>query len=317
MRRRTATLFLFLGLAAGVEAGTVVFHEPGFPAVESEPPSRETLAAALAPLGPTFVGLEELRKPEALRGVDLLVLPYGSAFPADAWGALRAYLEGGGALLNLGGRPLWVPAFREGTGFRLAPAGDRYWRLLAAVDATEVPRRDFVRFAWEDLWGFGTAGIRARRAFAVTTRFVANFASPESRWRGLGFFLDAAGRRIAAPVTRLDFALAPKGAQPKGHGRLVMLNFEPEPGYWASEDGRSLIREMALHAARGPALLWVEVPRASVHDDESAGVVVHVQDRRAPGPEGGRVRLDLLRDGRVLDSRTIPCLGGLADEPVT
>ena len=132
----------------------------------------------------------------------------------------------------------------------------------------------------------------------MTTRFVANFASPEGRWRGLGFFLDAAGRRIAAPVTRLDFALAPKGAQPKGHGRLVMLNFEPEPGYWASEDGRSLIREMALHAARGPALLWVEVPRASVHDDESAGVVVHVQDRRAPGPEGGRVRLDLLRDGQ-------------------
>ena len=123
--RRTlaAALLLGLGLAAGVEAGTVVFHEPGFPAVESEAPSRETLAAALAPLAPTFVGLEELRKPETLRGADLLVLPYGSAFPADAWGALRAYLEGGGNLLNLGGRPLWVPAFREGTGFRLGPGG--------------------------------------------------------------------------------------------------------------------------------------------------------------------------------------------------
>ena len=133
-----------MGLAAGAEAGTVVFLEPGFPAVESEAPSRETLAAALAPLDPTFVGIEDLRKPETLRGADLLVLPYGSAFPADAWGAIRAYLERGGNLLNLGGRPLWIPAFREGTGFRLARRGtatggsSRPWtrprgRVLASV----------------------------------------------------------------------------------------------------------------------------------------------------------------------------------------
>ena len=70
------------------------------------------------------------------------MLPYGSAFPADAWGAIRSYLERGGNLLNVGGRPLWIPAFREGTGFRLGRAADDYWRLLAAVDATEVPRRD-------------------------------------------------------------------------------------------------------------------------------------------------------------------------------
>jgi hypothetical protein len=303
LRTSAAALLLGLGLAAGVEAGTVVFLEPGFPAAESEAPSRETLAAALAGLHPIFAGIEDLRKPETLRGADLLVLPYGSAFPADAWGAIRSYLEGGGNLLNLGGRPLWMPAFREGAGFRLAPAQDAYWRLLADVDATEVPRRDVARFAWDDLWGFGTAGIRARRVFAVTTRFVANFASPEGRWRGLGFFLDAAGRRIAAPVTRLDFALAPKGAQPKGHGRLVMLNFEPEPGYWASEDGRSLIREMALHAARGPALLWVEVPRASVHDDESA------EHRARPGPARARVR------GRLSASICSATAGpGLADD---
>ena len=320
MLRTWAALLSGLVSATGVEAATVVFHEPGFPSAESQAPSRETLADALAELHPTFAGIEELRKPETLRGADLLVLPYGSAFPADAWSAIRSYLEGGGNLLNLGGRPLWMPAFREGEGFGLGRAQDDYWRLLAAVDATEVPRRDFTSFAWDDLWGFGTAEIRARRVFAVTTRFVANFASPEGRWRGLGFFLDAEGRRIAAPVARLDFALAPKGARAKGHGRLVMLNFEPEPGYWASNEGRSLIRETAAHAARGPALLWVEVPRASLRDEESAGVIVHVQDRQPRGHDGsdsGRVRLEVLRDGKAVDTRTVPCPGGVANESVT
>jgi hypothetical protein len=317
LRTSTAAVLLGFGLVAGGEAATVVFQEPGFPAVETEAPSRESLVEALAPLDPTFADIEELQKPETLRDADLLVLPYGSAFPADAWGAIRAYLERGGNLLNVGGRPLWIPAFREGAGFRLGHAADDYWRLLAAVDATEAPRRDFVRFAWDDLWGFSAAGIRARRVFAVTTRFVADFVSPEGRWRGLGFFLDAEGRKIAAPVVRLDFALTPAGARAKGRGRFVMLNFEPEPGYWASEDGQTLLRETAQHAARGPALLWVEVPRASLHDGERAGVIVHVQDRRTPGAEAGRVRLDLIRDGQVLDSRSVACPDGEADEPLT
>jgi hypothetical protein len=121
-------------------------------------------------------------------------------------------------------------------------------------------------------------------------------------------------------VVRLDFAVTPKGGRPVGRGRLVMLSFEPEPGYWASEDGRSLIREAAGHAARGPALLWVEVPRATLGEGESAGVVVHLHDRRAAGPEGpggGRVRLEVRHDGRLVDSRDLDCEGGLANENLT
>jgi hypothetical protein len=46
---------------------------------------------------------------DALANVDLLVLPYGSAFPVEAWKSIERYLDGGGNLLVIGGQPLRVP----------------------------------------------------------------------------------------------------------------------------------------------------------------------------------------------------------------
>jgi hypothetical protein len=189
------------------------------------------------------------------------------------------------------------------------------------VHAAEVPRRDLSRFAWDPAFGFRTASVRARRVFSVDTLFVANYAAPNGSWRGLGFYLDRDGRRIASPVTRLDFAVTPYGRRAQGRGRFVMLSFEPEPGYWSSADGRSLIAEAAAHASLGPALVWIEIPRASVHDGESAQAVVHVRDRRPPADTAAattrHVRVELRRDGALLDTQRVAIAGAHLDASLT
>jgi hypothetical protein len=308
---------LVAGAAAAVPPHVVVFDEPGFPVVDSVAVPREVLDTALDGIDLDFVDLDALLAPDGglLAEADLFVLPHGSAFPADAWPAIRRYLQGGGNLLTLGGRPLFVPVLRdpETGAFRPGEAQSTYWRLLAAVDAAEVPHADFSRFAWSPVYPFADVAVRARRVFAVNTLFVADYAAPEGSWRGLGFFLDAAGRPIAAPVTRLDFALLPEGPEPKGHGRLVMLPFEPEPGYWESADGMSLLRQAALHAALAPAQVWVQLPHAALHDGESAGAVLHLRDRdRAPGRDR-RVRLELAARGEILETRDLEITGPDAD----
>ena len=78
-----AALFLLLLSAHGV-AQIVVFWQPGFPTVASQPVERATLTAALHP---AFLDLVALRAPGALDNTELLVLPYGSAVPTDAWKA--------------------------------------------------------------------------------------------------------------------------------------------------------------------------------------------------------------------------------------
>jgi len=312
LRLTCGPLLLSLCIPWPAQAKVVVFQEPGFPALETEAPSRDTLASALSGMDPVFAGEDALAKPETLAKAELLILPYGSAFPGDDWGAIRRYLETGGNLLVLGGRPLWVPVFRrEGGGFRQGRPQSQYWSLFAAVNATEVPAADFTRFAWDGVWGFKTREIKVRRVFATTPLFVANFAVPEGTWRGLGFFVDKAGQRIAAAVSRLDFSLLPPGALPKGRGRFVMLPFDPVPGYWASGEGRSLIRESAEHASLGPALVWAQVPNASLLEGESAEAVVHLHDWREPKPLGSELKVELLREGRLLETKILQCRSGL------
>jgi len=95
----------------------VVFWQEGFPTLESQPVRQETLHKALDSLQPEFADLDELSKPETLRHADLLVLPYGSAVPADAWAAVVKYVQAGGNLLVLGGRAFVIPVRKQGGGY--------------------------------------------------------------------------------------------------------------------------------------------------------------------------------------------------------
>ena len=112
MRYRSAFLALVsLLLVSGADAKTVVFWQEGFPAVDSQTPRAPSLKKRSAGITPVFVSLDDLRKPETLQPGDLLVLPYGSAFPADAWDAIRRHLDQVN-LLNIGGRPFTVPVWQ-------------------------------------------------------------------------------------------------------------------------------------------------------------------------------------------------------------
>ena len=81
-------LTIVCGLLAWVSplaAQIAVFSQTGFPTRDSQPVEPATLRAALGDSQVRFVNLEELKVPETLRGAQLLVLPYGSSVPVDAW----------------------------------------------------------------------------------------------------------------------------------------------------------------------------------------------------------------------------------------
>ena len=96
---------------------TIVFYEKYFPSIENGTISRSSIEQALISMNPIFVGLDDLKKKNMLAENDLLVLPYGSAFPAGAWDVIQNYLAKGN-LLVLGGRPFFVPVYRDSTGWR-------------------------------------------------------------------------------------------------------------------------------------------------------------------------------------------------------
>jgi hypothetical protein len=281
-------------LAPLLHAKTVVFWQPGFPTVDSQPLDRATLEQAAKGMDAQFADLKILNDPATLTGADLLILPYGSAVPADAWKAIEAYLHACGDLLILGGQPLRVPVAESGGNFAESPPQDTYSRVLNLRHTYEVPVRGEAHFAWKFGYNFGqTPAVRAQRFFAV-----------EGRLDGLGYMVDASGTEVAAPVIVANQIFgAFKGS------RVVALDFDPARGYWQSPDGIALIRQCADYASQGATQFSIETLFAAIRPNESPVLTVHLRSLRRPEPNApvaGEVKVTLNSEQGVVDSATLP-----------
>lgn len=309
--RKFAMLSIFLFICSStLFAKTVVFWQDGFPTVSSQPLTRDALLRALDDRNVVFAGIAELKETATWKDVDLFVLPYGSAVPTDAWAAIRSYLVDGGNLLVLGGQALRVPITAAADGkFVQSRPQDTYSRELGIQHTYEVPVPSGSHFAWKFGYSFLSAlEIRARTYFTM-----------EGRLEGLGYMIDSEGAAVAAPVVirdRTNVALQPEEML---GSRTVLLDFEPEPGYWESADGLSLIRQSAQYASQGAVAFWLEVPFSTAKPDEPVSVVVHLRNARRERlgqPQSGEVNVELLSGEKILQTTHISCSGPKVDADV-
>jgi len=312
MRRFFWVFLASVLLAAPLQAKTVVFWQEGFPTVASQPVSRATLEQALsqgvAADAPLFADEAALNTPATLEGVDLLVLPYGSALPAAAWKSIERYLNSGGNLLVLGGQPLRVPVRLVDGKYLASAPQDTYSRTLDFRHTYEVPVAAGARFQWKDGYSWLTpVEIRARRYFTV-----------EGRLDGLGYMADTAGLLVAAPVMVANHWAA----------RLVALDFEPEAGYWDSADGRSLIAQSARYARQGTLSFSIETLHAALRPGEPPLITVHLRTMpkqrsassfdkpsdTAKSSAAVEIKLQLSSGKELLASATLPSAGTASED---
>jgi len=108
----------------------VVFWEDDFPFIDVVPMTKDDLRRGLQAGGQAaFVSAAKL--PAALEATpDLLVTPYGSAFPKPCWQAFTAFLRRGGNWLNLGGAPAARPVRRKDAGWQVEVAQTSYGKEI-------------------------------------------------------------------------------------------------------------------------------------------------------------------------------------------
>ena len=127
-------LVLPVGMAAAEASRpprAALFRAAGFPTADAPAMADATLATALSGLP-----IDTIDSPSALAARlkradhDVLVLPYGSAFPLEAWPAIRDFVKQGGGLVVLGGAPFHQPVRQEkagdGTRYVLGPRQPTY-----------------------------------------------------------------------------------------------------------------------------------------------------------------------------------------------
>ena len=107
-----------------------VFWEPNFRAIQGPDLTLEALQQGLKEFAVTALNERDLIAQLNTTRFDLLVTPYGSAFPKRAWPAILKYLLDGGNWLNIGGVPLSRPIVHDRNEWLVEPRQTVYHKRL-------------------------------------------------------------------------------------------------------------------------------------------------------------------------------------------
>lgn len=291
-------MFAILTSSSAAFGQLVVFHEAGFPTINSEPVSASSLRQALGSQI-EFAGIDKLNEPGTLSHAHLLVLPYGSAVPVAAWTAIDEYLKRGGNLLIVGGEPLHVPVTGSAGGFHQQDPQVTFGRAVDFEHEYSVPVEGDAHFAWRAGYHFLPAlHLHARHYYAVAGNL-----------DGLAYMTAPDGDKAAAPVIVSDhYRGRMRGS------RIVALDFDPQPGFWASKSGIALIRAAANYAKAGATRFWIEVQYSAIRPGEIPDLTLHLRHPEpylaahptTTVPEAGVATVELLSNGKRIDSVQIP-----------
>jgi hypothetical protein len=278
--------------------------EAGLPAVGAPAPDLPAFRRALSGLAVSEVDARTLGAGLTPRDFDVLLLPYGSAFPEAAWPAIAAFLEAGGNLVNLGGTPFAAPAVREGDRWHTLAARNAYARQLGIVQSHPVETAG--------LKCEPAAGEPAELCEGLTPRtvqeLIVRLSGPplrpdesgsdgprEARIDALAYLFGDGELPLAAPLVRID-RLAGRFAG----GRWVL----------ATGDGElapALVRRLVDDAAAGAGELVARPAMAGFHPGETAAVEVRY---RRPGRDvvtAPACRVSVAGpDGKALATRDVP-----------
>jgi hypothetical protein len=249
-------VFMCVPAMAEIGAETVVFSEPGFPVADSATASTQALQELFS--HGRFASAEELSSAVSDSATRLLVLPYGSAFPEQSWDSLYQFLQKGGNLLVMGGRPFTRSAYREGAGWKLRDYSVRFTRSLGIDQYQITPASAGLTFHASSDLPVQLSPFAWNQAFSPVIRLSTRDLYQRGGSAGsLDARLDALawgvkdGRKLAAPVIQIDhFRNAFSG------GRWIFVNAELTSDFYNSA-ATNMIAALVERALRGSEEFWV------------------------------------------------------------
>jgi Cellulase (glycosyl hydrolase family 5) len=332
---RILPLLLLALVSASTSAKTVVFWQSGFPSADSPAPNENTLRAALADA--EFAGADQLPGNLAAPETDLLVLPYGSAWPEADWDEILRYLDRGGNLIVLGGKAFTRAAYLDANGWHLRTESvaqplelfiDGYQQTPGSDSATFAPNGDVFPKLPSFTW---------KRTFSPVVRLsVVNYDTSGGATGGEDMDLttlvwgERDGHKLAAPVLELDH-----NANRFVGGRWILVACEPDAEFFSNRELLAALAQLALRRndrftlrprlplfLPGETLDLVYTPSdpstdppeneqlhlrvtsedGAVHDDETAAVssLLTLPASAADGKGFHTIEATLLRDGKPL-----------------
>jgi hypothetical protein len=247
----TVLLFSSAILTAKNLPSVVVFSDAGFPVADSVAPSTQQLETLFR--GAHLASAEQLRTLLKDAATRLLVLPYGSAFPEEAWPEIYQFLQQGGNLMVLGGRPFTRSAYRGTTGWQLRDYSVRFTRPLMIDQYQATPGSDGLQFQTNPEMVLQLPRVAWKRAFSPVIRLSAvdlykrggAAGSIDAREDAFAWGTKDA-RKLAAPALQIDHL-----RNGFNGGRWIFLSAELVPEFYSGAEAANMIRSLTAQALQG------------------------------------------------------------------
>ena len=181
-----------------------LFWEPGFPTIQGFEHTLDTLRDALREFTVTVLNERELIAQLNTTRFDLLVTPYGSAFPKRAWPVMLKYLREGGNWLNLGGVPLSRPVTRPVNEWRAEPKQTTYHKRLGITHAFPV---DAPLSIYKSIYPELVTNFKPEEIYELYVRLSSSNNEPDeagSDGPHEGVVTPSVWATLAAPVIQID-----------------------------------------------------------------------------------------------------------------
>ena len=246
---RFAIFLALIPVAASAQSGIVIFRESGFPTADSTAAPDSVLQGALP--GAQFASGTELK--DRLTSASLLILPYGSAFPEECWPGIQSFLQRGGNLLVLGGRPFTRAAYRDGTTWKLRDYSVRYTRPLMIDQYQDTPGSEGLKFESNPdiplaiprfVWKQGYSPIIHLSAVDLYNRG-GSAGSIDSNLDALAWGTKD-GRRMSAPVIQIDHL-----RNGFDGGRWIFVGAELSSDFYNGPSASEIISKLAGQVLEG------------------------------------------------------------------
>lgn len=247
---RAMVLALAAGMAAASAAGqsgTVLFWQAGFPTADTSAVSLDALQRGFA--GARVVDAAGLKSTLESTQTRLLVMPYGSAYPADQWNDIRAFLERGGNLIVLGGRPFTRAADLSSGAWSLRGYDVTESQELRIDDYQETPGSEGLEFATNPDVPPALPAFAWKRGFSPVIRLsqAGQFPSEsgttgnEDSWLTALAWGEKDGHKLAAPVALIDHVAAKFAG-----GRWIFVDCDADAAALENPKLLAALEELAL-----------------------------------------------------------------------
>ena len=246
------TPFSFAADTQESNSHVVVLRESGFPAADTAAPSSDQLSTLFSTA--QFATAEQLPAQLDSPTTRLLVLPYGSAFPEEAWPGIFQFLQRGGNLLVLGGMPFTRAAYHDNSGWHLRDYSVRCIRPLMMDQYHPTPGSDALKFQANPDLTLQLSPFTWKRAFSPVIRLSAvdlykrggAAGSIDARVDTLAWGIKDA-RKLSAPAIEVDHL-----RNGFDGGRWIFLNAELTSDFYTNTaTARGFIDSLVARALQG------------------------------------------------------------------